>query len=63
MSTQTNGLIIDRIEDEFGNDVSNTDEWSCHELTIHFTNGCRFEVSKGNGLINIDLKGVIDGDL
>lgn len=39
MSTVVNGLIIDRIEDEDGNDVSNTDEWRGYEFTLLMTQG------------------------
>ena len=60
MSTQVNGLIIDVIKDEWGNDVSNTDEWRGYEFTVYFTNGTMLNISKGSGEICIDLRGRID---
>ncbi|QDP52071.1 MAG: hypothetical protein Unbinned706contig1000_15 [Prokaryotic dsDNA virus sp.] len=60
MSTQVNGLIIDKVLDYYGNDVSNTDEWEGLAFTIHFTNGLSLEVGKGGGYIVMDLIGRID---
>ncbi len=56
MSTQVDGMVIDYIFDEWGNDVSNDDSWSGHEFTIKFKDGSEVELSKGGGNINMRIK-------
>ncbi len=56
MSTQVDGMVIDRILDEQGGDVSNDDSWSGHEFTIKFKGGSEIELTKGNGDINMRIK-------